>query len=315
MMKWLKLGIGIVLLFVPLWFVDWRETLSVMANADLRYLGAAVLLLSVNMPLSSLKWELLLHLQEVRAGFVPVLKAYWIGSFFSNYLPSNVGGDVVRLFVLKCEGKRAEVASSILVERITGLLVLLALGAIGLAMRPQYFDFTGGLFFLWSLILGVSAILAAALLWNEGVTKLLRMLPVGQTRLVNKVIDILARITSSMTVYRQQPGSLVTALALSLPFYLILMVFQYLILVGVGASVSLIEVMYVAPMIPLVSMIPISANGLGLAEGAFIVFYTQLGVAPEAALAAALLARVLSLIVSLAGGVFWISSPARERAA
>jgi uncharacterized protein (TIRG00374 family) len=313
-LRWLKLVIGIVLLFVPLFFVEWRETASILVSADVALLLAAWALLSINMPLSSVKWELLLRLQGIHVGFMPALRAYWIGSFFSNYLPSNVGGDVVRLIVLKAEGKRAEVASSIIVERIAGLLVLLAFAAWGLASRPQYFDFTGVIPLLWALIAAASAMLAGALIWNQQAAALLNMLPFGSTGVIAKATDFLSRIASAVTIYRRQPSALLIALLLSVPFYLFLMMVQYLALTAVGAQVALIEVMFVTPVILLIAMIPISINGLGIAEGAFLLFYTQLGVTPEAALAGALAVRILSLMVSLLGWFFWIGSPRVEPA-
>ena len=122
-MKYLKPIIGIILLLALLLFVDWKETGAIIRESDRTLLAIALVLLLVNMPLSSVKWELLLRYQDVRAGFFPALRAYWIGSFFSNYLPSSVGGDVVRLFVLRAEGKKAEVASSILVDALQGCLL------------------------------------------------------------------------------------------------------------------------------------------------------------------------------------------------
>jgi hypothetical protein len=74
----------------------------------------------------------------------------------------------------------------------------------------------------------------------------------------------------------------------------------------VAGDISLLEVVFIAPLIILVSLVPISVNALGIAEGAFVLFYTQAGLAPEEALAAAVLRRVLTLGYSLGGGVIWL---------
>jgi hypothetical protein len=295
-------------------FVDWRETLAVIQEVDPSLLCLALLILSANMPLSSYKWDLLLRVHDVRPGFFPVLKAYWIGSFFSNYLPSSVGGDLVRLFVLKCEGRRDEIASSILVERITGFLVLLLLSVFALALRPQYFDVPGGISALWLLVAGASVALIGVLLASEPIAWLLVRLPLGRQRLIGKAVNVVARISAAMASYRRAPRSLVVAVALSAPFYGILMIFEYLILDAVGVSLSLVAVAAITPLIPLIAAVPISINGLGVAEGAYFVFFTQAGVAPEAAFAGALLRRLISLVVSLFGGLFWMEMPRRRMA-
>ena len=57
-------------------------------------------------------------------GFPRLLRAYWIGNFLSNYLPSNIGGDVARVLVLRHAAGVAPLAGSVLVERLTGVAAL-----------------------------------------------------------------------------------------------------------------------------------------------------------------------------------------------
>lgn len=237
------------------------------------------------------------------------LKAYWIGAFFSNYLPSNMGGDVVRFFVLRCEGRRPEAAASIVVERATGFFVLLLLAMLSLAMRPQYFGTTGIALVLWLLTLGGFGTILLFFFFEQPLRRRLARANVGWNGFMKRLVMGLEKLTLALGRYRRHPQALVAAVVLSLPFYGILMVFQYLLLLAVGARLSPVEVIFIAPMIPLISTIPVSVNGIGVAEGAFVLFYVQVGVPVEAALAAALLRRVVALIVSLAGGLFWIGLP------
>ena len=69
-----------------------------------------------------------------------------------------------------------------------------------------------------------------------------------------------------------------------------------------------------APLIPLISLLPVTANGLGIAEGAFVLFYTQMGVAPDQAFAAALLRRLLTIATAVPGGLLWLGSGPIRRA-
>jgi hypothetical protein len=68
----------------------------------------------------------------------------------------------------------------------------------------------------------------------------------------------------------------------------------------------IVEIIFVAPIIPLVSIIPIGLNGIGLTEGAYVLFYTQAWLTPYEAFAAALIRRLLVTLVSLFGGILWI---------
>ena len=83
--------------------------------------------------------------------------------------------------------------------------------------------------------------------------------------------------------------------------------FQVLVLTAVGAELALAEVALIAPVVQLIGLLPLAPNGLGLVEGAFVLFYVQAGVPAELALAAALLRRLLGFAVSLVGGPLWLA--------
>jgi len=118
------------------------------AEAAIRYASplplATVLAVSVlGILISAEKWRGLLHQAGVQLSLFSNARLYWIGMFCSNFLPSSVGGDAARLLLTPAPGRRAVVAGTILVERLTGFLVMLALCTLGLALRPEYFDAPG----------------------------------------------------------------------------------------------------------------------------------------------------------------------------
>jgi uncharacterized protein (TIRG00374 family) len=84
-------------------------------------------------------------------------------------------------------------------------------------------------------------------------------------------------------------------------------------LLAVGAEVSLLEIIYILPIIHLITFLPLSLNGLGISEGAYVFLFSQAGISPTEALAAAFSRRAAHLLVSLVGGILWI--PQRSRLA
>ena len=86
------------------------------------------------------------------------------------------------------------------------------------------------------------------------------------------------------------------------------MLFQVALLRSVGSPIGLAQVALVAPLVPLVSLLPVTANRLGLTEGAFVLFYTQMGVPAKQAFAAALLRRLVTIGVTVPGGLMWLAA-------
>lgn len=138
---WIKLAVAVVLITILLSFVDWRESLLLLGDVRLLPALYASGLLVVGLTLSTLKWQVLLAAHGIFLSLLRLLKCYWIGSFFSMFLPSNVGGDVVRLALLHRHGLTI-VGASIVVERLTGLFVVLCLATLGLGVLSH--DFAEG---------------------------------------------------------------------------------------------------------------------------------------------------------------------------
>lgn len=311
---WMKLAVAVILIGVLLSFVDWRKSLDLLGDVKLLPTFWAAVLLAAGVLLSTLKWRVLLTAHAICLPFLRLLRYYWMGSFFSNFLPSNVGGDVVRLTLMYKEGSLAVIGASILVERLTGLFVLLCFSVFGLTFLSNHLTEASVLLPMWLLILVMSGVLGAAVLLGGQVGRWLRA-PLEPDRLVGRVVLALIKIAEALTYYRQQRKSIVVAILLSVAFYISMVLFQYSVILSIGVEISVLDVALIAPLIALVSFVPISINALGVAEGAFVLFFSQAGLSPEEALAAAVLRRVLMTGYSLIGGVIWLRQKPRMRSA
>ena len=308
---WAKATVAAGLIAIVASFVDWRESLLLLANLRPAPVFLALLLLALGLTISTLKWQVLLAVHAVHLPYLRLLKYYWIGSFFSNFALSTVGGDVVRLFCMHRYVRPTIVGASIFVERASGLLILLCLAAFGLLMRPQYYMAGGLLASLWLLIAGLGGALGLTLVLGSRVGDWLRILPAFTGRLIHA----LSKIALAIEHYREHSRPIILTLLLSLLFYTEVVLFDYSVILAVGGDVLLLDVIFIAPLIALVSIVPISVNAIGVAEGAFVLFFTQAGLRPEEALAAAVLRRMLVSCYSLIGGVIWLREKPRLRSA
>ena len=308
-----KWAIGAALIALLLAFVDWRETLVLLINVRAVPIALAIVTGILGILVSVAKWRILLAAQAVELPWFPLVSYYWTGTFFSNFLPTSVGGDVVRLVAMRQHGQSAQIGSSIVAERLSGVMVLVLLCALGLLMRQEYFRATGVYLVLWAAVIGAATAIVVCVQFGR------RLLAYSSTRLAIsgawqlKLSEILRKITESFDLYSKRLLSLSFAFLISFPFYFLVMLSQFLVIQAFEVDLRFEEVVYIAPMIALVSMIPLSPNAVGVAEGAFVLFYTQAGLTVEQAFAAAIVRRAVNLLVSSIGGVFWALQSSETR--
>jgi uncharacterized membrane protein YbhN (UPF0104 family) len=304
-----KVLVAAVLLAALCLAVDLGEAAAALGGARPLPLATALGASVLGGLLSAEKWRGLLLTAGVRLSLAACARLYWVGMFASNLLPTSIGGDAARLLLTPAPGQRSAVAGSILVERLTGFLVMLGLCTLGLALRPQYFDAPGlrdaFLAAVLTLDLGVVAALLAPGLLVPPLARLAGRLPPGG--IPGRAVAAAGRVAAAVAAQVRAPAALARALALSAAFYGTIIVAQHAVLRSAGADVPLSEVALVAAVVPLIAMVPVSLNGLGVAEGVFVLLYAQLGVAPEAALAAAGLRRLVDLVNSGLGGPLWLT--------
>ena len=295
---WLKLVLGVVLLALLGWLVDWPGTWRTLRHSDLSLVLLSAAVLVSALIVSTLKWERLVRFACGRLGFSALLRAYWIGNFLSNYLPSNIGGDVARVLVLRHAAGVVPLAGSVLVERLTGVAALAVVSGVCLLLRPvEPWNLNLA---LWLLVGAISVGVVLALAASG------HLLRGGKVLLMGRIAAKLTRFGEAVGAYSSAPGELVVAGLWSILFYGVLVLFQFAVLHAVGSSITLVDAALVAPLVPLVSLLPITANGLGLTEGAFVLFYCQMGVPAEQAFAAAILRRLVTIAVSVPGGLMWL---------
>jgi len=261
----------------------------------------AVALLMV--AVSCWKWKMLLGAQgiELPAGYL--LKTYLIGYFFTNFLPTGIGGDAVRaLRVGQATGRRGASLLAVFFERFTGLVVLLAWVALLPLFNPAALE--NGLVLL--IVLAAAGALAAVLLaaWRgrQLYAVVSPLLPRG---FVAEKAALLARHFHDFRMGGRLTSRvmLVTVVFYALTFVNVLLGFMTL-----GVEVSPRDVATWTPVVMFIAMVPFSISSLGIAEGAYVWCFLFAGVAREASLGVALLMRFKLILLGLSGGVVYLAA-------
>ncbi len=317
-----KWAVALLSIGLLLWLVDWRGSVGLLRRVDPGLALAAWGLDLSCVLVSAWKWQRLLAALAVRVGLGALFRAYWIGAFVSGLLPSTVGGDFVRAALTRRYARAAPVAASIVVERLTGFLVLLLLALAAVLARPDLLAAQGGPQLRAVLVLalagGCAALLAAGWLILRPRTPASGQAVAAAVAAAaaapagggwaGRARGFAARLKAALAGYAGRPGALLAAGAVSVPFYVLIALFQYAVIRALGVEVALADVLVIAPLVTVVAALPAAPNGIGTSEAAFVILYTQAGLSPEEALAAALLRRLVLTLTALAGGVLWLAA-------
>jgi hypothetical protein len=300
------------LLYLLLTRVDLALLWQTARSASPAWLAAALASYFVMILLSAWRWDLLLRAQHVRLTMGALTNSFLVATFFNNFLPSNIGGDVVRVAdTAGAAGSKTLATTVVLLDRGLGLLGLLfvaALGATGAARASQAVGPLGpGV--LWAALAGGLAATGVAIMRSDLIALALRPLHVIHQEWVSERIN---RLVGGLARFRQAPGKVLACLAGAVLVQGILVIFYAAIARGLGIDVSLAHLGLVVPLSFVIQMLPISVNGFGVREATFGFYFAQLNLSLESALALSFLGAVLIMLFSTSGAIVYLARGSRR---
>lgn len=305
----LKIGVGVGLLLLLLTQIDGRELLATLRATDPWVFLLAVVVAAVGNALRTWKWQVLLAALEARVGFNRLHAVTYMALFFNNFLPGSLGGDGFRVLrTAQAAGGAADATAVVVMDRLTGLIALVLFvtvaAAIDLATGPLLFPAA----IMWQ-ILGLSLLALLACLVATKLSdrvSLLNRLPLPAAG--RKVV---AGLGGAFRVLHSHPTTWRGSMALSIGTLLAMVGAMYYYAVAAAIPVSFLAVLLIVPLASFLILVPISFNGLGLQEGAFMLFFGAVGVEPTQAFVLAIGPRISLMIFSLVGGIVYLFE--RER--
>ena len=296
-----KLAFGLALIALLARSVDWRAVGAVLARVSPGPLAALVVVALLMIVVSCWKWKMLLESQGLRLPAGYLLATYFVGYFFTNFLPTGIGGDAVRaLRVGQATGRRGASLLAVFFERFTGLVVLLAWVASLPLLRPSLARNGVVVALSCTAAGGLALALLAAFRGRELYAVASRWLPSG---FVAEKAALLAR---HFHEFRMGPALTARVLLVTVCFYALTFLNVLLGFRTFGIEVAAVEVATWTPVILFVSMVPLSISALGVAEGAYVYCFLLAGVPREASLSVALIMRLKLVAFGLVGGAVYL---------
>lgn len=244
---------------------------------------------------ASFRWRSLLLAADIPASNREALRAYLIGMFSNNVLPTGYGGDAVRAWIVARSGKPlARSFVSVIVDRMSALICLLAIGWVAVAVVAAAIP--AGIVLLLALATALCGMVVAAGLVIARRRGLGRFLPEPTRPWTNEMAKVIRR-------YERDRGLWVIVLALGLIYQSVVLVAFWLVAEALGLGVAPWLLAVAVPPVLLASLLPISVAGFGVREGAFVIVLAPFGVSAGDATLLSLLAVLSAAIASLPGGL------------
>lgn len=309
---WLWVVKGLIsggLLYVLFSRIDIARLWATARTASWSWLATALGLYLLMVMISAWRWGLLLRAQHVVARMTALVRSYLVATFFNNFLPSNIGGDVIRIRdTAAAAGSKTLAATVVLVDRGIGLLGLVFVAAVGASLTARAADTLGpwGVALLWAGCVAGVAIAVPIIMWPERVGRLLHPLKSLHQEWVEERIS---RLVMALGKFRSAPGALGLGLLGAVVVQAVLVAFYAAIAYALNVPIPLAHLAILVPLSFVVQMAPVSVNGFGVREATFGVYFTRLGLPLESALAVSLIGAALMMIFSLTGAVAYLTTP------
>jgi glycosyltransferase 2 family protein len=301
-----KAAVSVALLWLLFTRVDVNRLWLVARHASPSWLIAALALYLGMTLISTWRWALLLKAQHLDFPFRSLTATFLVANFFNNFLPSNIGGDVVRIAdTAPVARSRTLAATVVLLDRGIGLLALVLVAAVGSTVNPRFGDgHTLGAGILWVGFAGAATFAIAAVRFPHAFARLAHPL----RRLHAEWVDErLARFTATLSRFQETPGTLAACFAGAVVVQATIVAFYVAIAHSMRIPVGFAELAVIVPITLIVQLLPVSMNGFGVREATFGFYFTRLGLPLESALVVSFMGAALMLVFSLSGGVTYLA--------
>jgi glycosyltransferase 2 family protein len=298
----LVLIITIVFLYLVFRKVGFSNLISTIRGADLYWVLISLIHAPAIILVGVFKWKILLKSQKIEIPLWRLYALYLVGRFFNNFLPSNVGGDLVRGYELgnyAKDGVRA--MASVFVERLTGFIVLILMAIFSLLYQLQLRSDLR-----LTLAVGLATVGLLGVLWLILDPRPLDVFTLGvKIPLFQKYVPKLKKFRHSLNAYRNHQRALALSIFWSVIFMLLAITNVYSSARAFHEEVSLFGVAIIVPVILVVAMIPLTVNGLGIQEWAYVFLFSWIGFPETVGLSTILLIRAKDVLFALLGGILY----------
>lgn len=289
---YLRLLFSIIMVTAFIYIADLNKIMVYLKSLGALSISLIFLFILLSVIVSGIKWHALLPINKI--SIVKITRIFNIGLFFNNFLPSSIGGDGMRIYLVNKEGVRKSTsASSVILDRLFASLTLAGLGFFS-SIFATHFNLLAFLMFTFLLLL--VAILITLILkgWIPG------FINKRESIIKNKLLSFI----DAAKEIKSNKRAIIKNLFLGAIFQILVALVIGAIFYGLGFNIpGFIDLIYISTATSVLAMVPLGLNGYGLREGAYIYLLSTYGYTISQALSISVIFAVMVSIFSFLGGL------------
>lgn len=298
----LRFGLSGLLLWYLFRKIDWQLTVETLKSADLIYLLMAGVIFLITNAIIACRWFIFIKALKLKVRTLEVIRYFFIGLFGNLFLPSAIGGDIIKIVGLcRASNEKQKVVASILLDRLSGFAAVAFIAVVAFL-----FGLNAGLIDDLTLcipvaILGLGSLTIALLIFHEGLytfgCRVFNFLP--------KVKQWLIKLHYDIALLKGERAKGLTALLLSGCGQTLLALVFFFIAKSLHQDVNLLYFFIFVPLICVASSVP-SIGGLGVREAGTAYLFGKVGVQAGVSVSMSLILFLFMVVVGLIGGMVYV---------
>ncbi len=311
--KWVSFTLRVIITLLLLVFLfkslSWSTLLAAIAHAKPVFMLLSLLVGTLGLIVSAYQWQYLLWAEHIHVGLLKLVKLYLIGTGFSHFLPTGMGGDVVKAFYVGREsGNYAGSASAVVMTRLTGFFGMQLVAFTALIIWRVNFNRA---LVLWAILLSllVAGMIGAVIMLTAFLPAVLK-----KSWTNNRILTNIIPVGDALIRAIKRPRLLAPVTLIGVVFWILSALNYYAYAQALRIQVPLYFYFVAIPVASLIAFLPITINGFGLRESAFVSIFSTMHVPTATSLLLALFMDVQVLFFGAIGGLLYLTMRSDERA-
>ncbi|WP_456408708.1 lysylphosphatidylglycerol synthase transmembrane domain-containing protein [Caldithrix abyssi] len=302
----LKIIISLGLLGYLVYRAEPARLISVLSNITekdgVAFLVAAFLLMLLAVFFLALRWRVLLKSYGFHLKTSQLFGFYLIGMFFNNFLPTSIGGDIMRIYkLISVTDDRTSAFASVIIERLMGIAATLLMSIFALIYISQQFH--DNRLLIVAVVMFLAIMIFFTLILKDRSFNII--LKIFDRFTIFKIGQKFNKLFEAIHLFQEKRMVLMEVFMLSFISQFFIVSMNYLVAVAFSIPVSFGYLLMVVPISFVLTMLP-SINGIGIRDLGFVGLLAQVGISTAEALTLSFLNLIIPMVISTAGGLLFM---------